>query len=297
MPSTLVIGFGAVGKAVTKRLTDAGDPVTVMARSDRPVTVGADLFVGDATSASDLHRAIDAARADRIICCTHAPYTEAAWRDQLIPLERAVLNAAAKAGIHVTFPESVYAFGPDVHTVTAESRVGASVGKPGVRAELLAGRDASAAPTASVVASDLYGPGCGRSMVAHAMIIDRVRAGKRPLALIDADAPHAFTFINDYARAIVDASTKRTNGIILTPTAEPITQREFGALAANAFNTPHRLPLTLQPWMLRLAGVVDENVGGLLEMTWLWDSPRALESDLSWAPTPYREGLAQIAHN
>ena len=49
--------------------------------------------------------------------------------------------------------------------------------------------------------------------------------------------------------------------------------------------------------MLRLAGVVDENVGGLLEMTWLWDSPRALESDLSWAPTPYREGLAQIAHN
>lgn len=73
MPSTLVIGFGAVGKAVTKRLTDAGDPVTVMARSDRPVTVGADLFVGDATSASDLHRAIDAARADRIICCTHAP--------------------------------------------------------------------------------------------------------------------------------------------------------------------------------------------------------------------------------
>ncbi|WP_301925391.1 NAD-dependent epimerase/dehydratase family protein [Corynebacterium glaucum] len=310
MSSTLVIGFGAVGRAVTNRLIEQRSSaqkagVTVMARSDRQVPAGADLFVGDASSSTDLHRALDVSGADRIICCAHAAYTEAAWRSQLIPLERAVLNAAAEVGAevsaevgaHVTFAESVYAFGPGVHTVTAESRVAATVGKPGVRAELLAARDAAAAPTASVVASDLYGPGCGESMVAHALIIDRVHKGKRPLALVDADTPHAFTYIDDYARALVDASAGRATGIVLTPTAEPITQRDFATLAAEAFNAEHHRPLTLRPWMLRVAGIADENVGGLREMTWLWDSPRALESDLDWAPTPYRDGLASLARS
>ncbi len=294
MPSTLVIGFGAVGQAVAQQLIDAGTPVTVMARSERPVHTGADLLVGDAASATELRRALDTSGAERIICCAHAPYTEAAWREQLIPLERAVLDTAAEVGAHVTFPESVYAFGPGVQTVTAKSRVGATVGKPGVRAELLATRAAVTAPTASVVASDLYGPGCGPSMVAHALIIDRVRAGKRPLALIDADMPHAFTYIDDYALALVDASAQRTTGIVLTPTAEPITQRGFARLAADALNAEQRRPLTLRPWMLRLAGMTDENIGGLREMTWLWDSPRTVESDLAWAPTAYSEGLAAL---
>lgn len=295
MGSTLIIGFGAVGQAVTRRLIDTESPVTVLARSNRPVPAGADLVVGDAASATDLLRALEASGADRVICCVHAPYTEAAWRDQLIPLERTVLGAAEEADAHVTFPESVYAFGPDEHTVTAESRVSAIVGKPGVRTELIAARDASSVPTASVVASDLYGPGCGASMVAQSLIIDRIRSEKRPLALIDTDTPHAFTFVGDYARALVDASAKRTSGITLTPTAGPITQREFATLAAGAYGVKQRRPLTLRPWMLQLAGIVDENIGGLQEMTWLWDSPRALESDLAWAPTPYRDGLAATA--
>ena len=46
--------------------------------------------------------------------------------------------------------------------------------------------------------------------------------------------------------------------------------------------------------MLRLAGMTDENIGGLREMTWLWDSPRTVESDLAWAPTAYSEGLAAL---
>lgn len=294
MSSTLIIGFGAVGQAVAQRLIDAGTPVTVMARSERPLPPGADRFIGDAASATELRRALNTSGAERIICCAHAPYTEAAWREHLIPLERAVLDTATEGGAHVTFPESVYAFGPGVQTVMAESRVAATVGKSGVRAELLAARAAAPTPTASVVASDLYGPGCGSSMVAHALIIDRVRAGKRPLALIDADMPHAFTYIDDYARALVDASAQRTTGIVLTPTAEPITQREFARLATDALNAEQRRPLTLRPWMLHLAGIADENIGGLREMTWLWDSPRAVESDLAWAPTPYREGLAAL---
>lgn len=297
MDSTLVIGFGAVGQSVTRRLIDAGSPVTVMARSDRPVPAGAHLVVGNAASATDLQRALETSNADRAICCAHAPYTEAAWRAQLVPLERAVLSAAEEANAHVTFPESVYAFGPDTRTVTAESRVSATAGKSGVRADLITARNASSTPTASVVASDLYGPGCGASMVAHALIIDRVRAGKRALALINPDMPHAFTFIDDYARALVDASSERASGLVLTPTAEPITQREFAGLAAEATETQKRRLLTLRPWMLQLAGMADENVGGLREMTWLWDSLRALESDLNWAPTPYRAGLGATVLN
>ena len=293
LSSTLVIGLGAVGASVTQHLIAREAPVSVMVRTPRPAPAGADLILGDAASGTDLIRALETTGADRIICCAHAPYTEKAWRTQLIPLEQSVLSAAAATGAHVTFPESVYAFGPQAHTVTAQSPVAATGGKPGVRAKLIEARDASTAPTASVVASDLYGPGCGASMVAHALIIDRVRHGKRPLALINADIPHAFTFIGDYARALADASLNHTTGRVLTPTPPAITQRDFAELAAEAFGTEPRNPLTLRPWMLRAAGMADENIGGLREMTWLWDSPRALESDLGWSPTPYRQGLSE----
>ena len=60
MGSTLIIGFGAVGQAVTRRLIDTESPVTVLARSNRPVPAGADLVVGDAASATDLLRALEA---------------------------------------------------------------------------------------------------------------------------------------------------------------------------------------------------------------------------------------------
>lgn len=295
MTSVLIIGTGPVALSTARYFVETGHSVAFLARTPREVLTGTTLHIGDAASRVDLAAALDASGAGRIVCCAHAPYSEKLWRERLLPIEEAVLSVAADRHVHVSFPESVYAFGSDAKVVSRHSRPLAREGKPGIRAELIARRQASGAQTCSVVASDLYGPGCGSSMIAHALFIDPVSHGRRPMALMSADIPHPFTFIGDYAQALGEASLQKAEAITIAPTAQPISQREFAALTATAFGVRAQRPITIQRWMLQLAGRFNPDMAGLVEMTWLFNSPRSIESSYDWRPVSYEEGLARIA--
>ncbi|EEI17133.1 NAD-dependent epimerase/dehydratase family protein [Corynebacterium lipophiloflavum] len=288
--TTLVIGAGPVGTAVTDELIKRGREVFVLTRSGTAVR-GARSLAGSAADPRDLQAAFDTSGANRVIDCMHAPYDAAVWRSTLIPAEKTVLGLAAEREIHVTFPESVYAFGERANTVTATSEVVATTGKPGIRAQLLIARTHANTPVCSVVASDLYGPGCGRTAVAHALIVEPLQRATRTMALIDSSALHPFTYLPDYARALVGASQNQLTGITITPTADSVCQREFAERAAYAGKLRAHTPLELKKWMLQFAGLFNRDIHGLVEMTWLWDSPRFVQGTYDWAPTDLDEGL------
>ncbi|MCT1414174.1 NAD-dependent epimerase/dehydratase family protein [Corynebacterium sanguinis] len=290
--TTLVIGAGPVGRAVTGELLHRGRNVVILTRSGTAVP-GARSMAGSAAEPGDMRVAIETSGADRVINCMHAPYDAGAWRRLLIPAEQTVLSIAAERGVHVTFPESVYAFGEQAHTMTAASEIAATTGKPGIRAQLIDARSRANAPVCSVVASDLYGPGCGPAAVAHALIVEALKSARRPMALIDSSVPHPFTYLPDYARALADASQNHLTGITVTPTWDSVSQGEFAKRAAHAAGVRAREPLELKRWMLKLSGVFNRDIRGLVEMTWLWDSPRFVQGSYDWAPTDLDEGLRQ----
>ncbi|WP_115686041.1 NAD-dependent epimerase/dehydratase family protein [Corynebacterium senegalense] len=288
--NALVIGAGPVGRATAAHLASLGHEVAVLTRSGTPV---GDLRAlnGDAGREEDLRRALREFPATHIINCMHAPYTERHWREALLPAEGVILREAAQRGLHVTFPESVYAFGSAEREVSGASVPVARRGKPGVRAELLRRRDRSGATTCSVVASDYYGPGSGPGAVAHVLVLDRIAAGRRPLALFSRNTPHAYTYLPDFARALAEAAVHGATGIAVTPTAPPVSQADFAREAADVLGVAFRSPLVLGGATLRAAGLFDRNVGGIAEMKWLWTTPQSLRGTFAWEPTALEEGL------
>ncbi|MGP5659717.1 NAD-dependent epimerase/dehydratase family protein [Corynebacterium falsenii] len=286
----LVIGAGPVGRSTAEYLASHGHEVAVMTRSGTSVGQLRSL-TGDASKREDLRSALKVFPASHIICCLHAPYTARQWRESLIPAEDVILSEAEQYGLHVTFPESVYAFGTEERVVDAMSRPIANTGKPGIRTALLNRRDRSTAATCSVVASDYYGPGCTSSSVVKALILDRLSVGKRPLALFSRHTPHAFTFLPDFARALAESAIQSSTGIAVTPTDSPLSQEAFIRLATNMTQTPFRRPIVLNTVMLRTAGLFNQNVGGVAEMEALWTTPQRLQSTFDWPHTPLNVGL------
>ena len=138
--------------------------------------------------------------------CIHgSAYRASAWRSELPAAERVVLEAAGRVGAVVTFPESLYSYGPVEVPMTEDLPRDATHGKLGIRADLLRARAESSTPNVSVAASDFYGP---RVRMAHAgeRLVPALLAGKRVTMIGNLDLPHSFTYIPDLARAMVTAS-------------------------------------------------------------------------------------------
>ncbi|MCO7240721.1 NAD-dependent epimerase/dehydratase family protein, partial [Aeromicrobium sp. CnD17-E] len=223
--SALVIGAGQVGPHVATLLAGRGEEVTVATRSgsgpEHPLVTRTRL---DATDASALERAF--ADVDVVHLCVHASaYRPDVWERELPPLERAVLTAAERHGVHVVYPESVYAF--DTSTpLGADLRVAPRSALGRVRAALLERRAASTARTTSVVASDFYGPGASMAHGGDRMV-GPATSGRtvRPLGRVD--LPHAWTYLPDLAAAMV-AAADATAGpdVVLAPVVHA-SQREL----------------------------------------------------------------------
>ena len=281
----LITGAGPVGRSLSRELAKRGHTCTIMTRWQPHFAASRNVQFkkGDATHSDAYPEQIDGID-NRI----HAPYDAQKWRDLLIPAEETVLEVAAKRGIPVVFPESMYGFDQTYEVISPDTPLARSRnGKPGVRAALIENRLASPARTTSVIASDLYGPDAGPGCVYHQLIIGK----KRPLALFNAHAKHSVTYLPDFARALADALLdESTPPIVSTPCAPALTQAEF----ARSAGCQHS-PITIRPWMLKLGGIVSTDLRGLQEMRYLWDRPSILTgTKSSWQATPTDEALKAI---
>jgi len=201
----VVIGAGPVGRTVTDQLVGAGQPVRLITRSGSgPVHPLVERRAVDARDEAALRGAVEGAPA--VFHCAHAAYSAKTWSEELPRTEQTVLAAAA--GSVVIFPESLYAYSDPAHVMTEDRPRDATGGKRGIRVRLLAARAASTTPTVSIVASDFFGPYARNAQAGEGML-PRIIAGKRVRVVGSADEPHSFTYVGDYARAMVAAAGRR----------------------------------------------------------------------------------------
>jgi nucleoside-diphosphate-sugar epimerase len=291
----VVTGAGPVGSTVATQLADAGHRVRVLTRSgsgpDHPAIERRAVDVRDEPA---LRAALAGATA--VHHCTHAAYTAQAWEAELPAAEQAVLRAAD--GAVVVFPESLYSYTATGAPLTEDGPRDARGGKRGVRTALLAARAASATPTVSVVASDLFGPGV-RNAHAGERMVPRVLAGRRVRVLGSADQPHSFTYVPDYARAMIAAAARPDlwNTVLHAPTGAPLTQRQLVAAFAAAAGTHPRVG-TLPSSLLRLAAAARVRpVAEITELLYQFEAPFVLDSAksealLAQSPTPLAQAVA-----
>jgi nucleoside-diphosphate-sugar epimerase len=295
----VVTGAGPVGSTIAQQLADAGQQVRLLTRSgsgpDHPLVEKRRV---DVSRPDQLETAFTGAAV--IHHCIHgSAYDARTWRAELPVAERAVLAAAGRIGAVVVFPESLYSYGRLDGPMTEDRPRRASSGKPGVRTDLLAQREACSTPTISVAASDFYGP---RVLNAHAgeRLIPTVLAGRTMRVVGSLDQPHSFTYVPDLAAAMIRAAAtpELWDTFLHAPTAPPLTQRQLVERVAAAAGVPVPRVSAVPSSAIRALGLVSRSMKELSEVSYMFDRPFVLDSTASEArlgltPTPFEVGLKE----
>lgn len=294
----MVIGAGPVGWTIAQQLADAGHSVRLLTRSGSgPEHALIQRIRADASNRDALRQHM--VGVDAVFHCAHgSKYDAKVWAQELPHTEQAVLEAAGQVGAVVVFPESLYSYSHPENVMTENSARDATNGKRGVRVTLLAARAESKTNTVSVVASDFIGPRVRMAFAGERMVAPILK-GKRLWPTGSLDAPHTFTYMPDFAAAMIKAAAlpETWNTVIHAPSNPALTQRqlinayvtEAGAKPAKVTRIPAvliRLMARFVPSMRELAETVYQ-----FEAPFIMDSARS-QKILGLAPTPMTDVVA-----
>ena len=270
----VVLGSGAVGRAVIGELLDRGHRVRAVTRH-RPADLPTDVETVEADITDPVAASRAMAGAGVVYHAASSPYHR--WPELLPPLMRGVIAGATETGARVVYADNLYAYGPVDGPLTEDLPSRATGPNGRIRAVLAA--ELMAADAAGIVratigrASDFYGPGGRLSMAGERLFVPAL-TGKRVQLLADPDLPHTFTYLGDFARGLV---TLGTNDAALgqvwhLPSAETLTSREFVRLVFEAAGHPLKLGVMPAP-LLTVAALFSPTVRAVKEQQYQRENP------------------------
>jgi nucleoside-diphosphate-sugar epimerase len=289
---------GGTGSAVVRELAARGLRVRAVTRggaADAPEAV--EQVAADVGSAEGARRACEGA--DVVYHCAQPPYTK--WPELFPPMTQAVIDGAAATGAKLVFADNLYVYGPPDGPMTEETPQRAQ-GKKGrtriaMAAAVMAAHADGRLRCTIGRSSDYYGARGTASTVGENLMKPVVR-GKRARWLGSLDQPHTLNYLEDMARALVmlgerDAADGQAWHL---PAADPLTGRQFLALAFEAAGQPPKIGVASRP-MVRITGLFNPLVREVGETLYQFERP--FVSDASkfqrafgpFDPTPHREAI------
>ena len=297
----VILGTGALGRAVAKQLLASGSPVRMINRSARmdEQPAGVELYGARLENPT---RAVELlAGAETVFLCVAPAYHR--YAEDWPPLLQSILHAAEQHRLRVIASDNVYLYGDtDGKVMTEESAASAATEKGVVRARLdrmlWETHARGKARIAVVRGADFYGPWVRQSLLGE-RVFGRLLAGQPMQVLGNPGLPHSYTYIDDMARAMVTlAVDERGLGKAWhAPTAAATTTRELLERSARLAGRPLRIA-TVGRLTLRLGGLFSPAMRELLEMQYLVEKPFVVDSEsftrkFGIAPTPFDIGLAE----
>src|SRR6266545_4895256 len=301
-----VVGYGPVGHALAPLLAARGDKVRVIQRRLPPsMPAGCEFRSADVTDPRSLTDACAGATA--VVCCIGVPYVSSIY-ERVWPVAMGnLLHACAAAEARFVFADSLYMYGPHTGPLTEDLPLTTFGVKPRVRAEVTRmwrdAHDAGRMRAVAVRASDFYGPASETSVISRfgdARLLD----GRSAIAPYPADHPHDFTYVPDFARALVtllDAPDDAYGQAWHVPNAPTRTLRDVLHLAARLIGVSPRVTTLSRP-LAALLSLFRSDIRELAEMRFQWDRPYIVDSSRFrtrfWNdPTSLEDGLtATIAY-
>lgn len=297
-----VAGYGAVGRALALLLARRGDAVRIVQRrSLGELPANCEFLRADLEDANDVLRAC--AGVDLVVCAAGIPYVSKIYTRVWPIVMRNLLDGCAKSGARFVFADNLYMYGPQRGVLTEDLPLTKYGRKPRVRAEITRlwqdAHKAGRVRATAVRASDFYGPDVLTSVLST-LGVARLLSGKAALAPYPPDNAHDFTYVPDFARALVtliDAPDGVFGQAWHVPNAPTQSLRQLMTLAANIIGVRPRvsvLPRVLAP----LIGLFRSEVRELAEMRFQWDRPYLVDttkfSRRFWSDaTPFDEGLRE----
>lgn len=272
----VVFGTGPLGRAVINALLADGHRVRAVNRRGRM----SDQPAGVTLVTADVHDARQVAEATRgaavIYQCAQPAYHR--WISEYIPLQNAIMQAAITTGARFIVGDNLYMYGDTGGAPLHEGLpYAANTRKGRVRAQaaeaVMQAHKSGQLQAAIGRAADFFGPYALGSAVGE-MVFGALVKGKKPSVTGDLDAPHTYTYIEDFGRALTILGThERALGEVWhVPNAPTVSTRQF---LQRAFDLHGENPgfKRMGRGMLRLGGLFIPAAREMIEMLYEFEKP------------------------
>lgn len=295
----VVFGTGALGKATARELARLGKTVRMVNRSGNAgeLPAGVEVVAGDAY---DVGGNIERTKgAVAIYQCAQPHYYE--WPEKFPPLQRAILEAAAKNGAKLIVGDNLYMYGdPRGKPLRENSPVQPHTRKGKTRAamaqEVLDAHQDGKICAAIGRASDFFGPGYD---VFADLVIRPALKGKAVNVLGRTDQPHTMTYVPDFGKLLATLGTNDAalGQVWFAPSAPAVTQAEFVKLLEAEIGRPLKM-MAAGTLMTRILGLFNKEMAEMTEMMYEWNAPFVMDSSkaekaFGWQATPLEVALRE----
>ena len=282
-----------------RRLVASGRRVRVVNRSGRAtVPAGVEVVAADVSDPDSARRACTGAAA--VFHCASGPYGR--WSQTLPPIMEGIIAGASSAGARLVYGDNLYAYGPVKGPLTEELPYRPVGPNTAVRAALATRlMDAHARGTVRATigrASDFFGPQVHLSTVGD-QVFGSALKGRAAQVLGDPDAPHTFTFIDDFAAGLITLAThdESLGQVWHVPSAETVTIRRFVQMVFQRAGKPLRLTRVPRIAVFLLA-IFSPTLQGVKEVLYQSSAPWVVDHSkfaraFGVATTPHSEAIAQ----
>ena len=273
----IIFGTGQLGLAVMDELAAHGRQVTLVSRKgqvNEALPAGVQIIAGDATDPAQVAKICREAEA--AFHCAQPPYTR--WPELFPPVTEGIMKGAAKTQAKLVFADNLYMYGPTGGRPIHENLSYAATGPKGrTRAQmaetLLAAHRAGKIRAVIGRASDFYGPRVTSSALGE-RFFGAALTGKAADWIGRLDLPHTFTYIRDFAKALVTLSDqeKALGRAWHVPNAETLTMQEIIQLLEEEVG--HSIKVrTAGRLMVNLIGLFNPMVREFRELMYEYEEP------------------------
>lgn len=254
----------------------------------------------------DAGQTTQAVKGSRIVYFTAGlPPDSRLWEEQFPVMLRNALRACRAAGASLAYFDNTYMYPQNSQIQTEETRF-APVGRKGrVRAAMatmvLQEMARGDIPVLIARAPEFYGPGKTQSFT-NALIIDRLKAGKRPLVPVRDDTRRTLIWTPDASRALATlGNTPEAFGQTwhLPCCDKRPTYKTFVTMASRIFGRSPSYSI-IRKWPLIITGIFSKKVREIRELLSryeqdnLFDSTKFKHHFPEFSVTTYEEGLILI---
>lgn len=297
LETPVIIGVGAVGRAVTEQLISQGRKPLVVTRSGVRLA-GANSAQADLAKPEDAKSVLSGASV--VFQCSQPPYDR--WEEEFPVLQHSILASCEASGAALIAVENLYGYGPTKGPMTEATRMCPTTRKGRVRAamwdDLVAAHRSGVVRTAVVRSSDFFGPYVEGSAFGE-RFFPPLAAGKKAELYGLAERLHSVTYIRDLAQALVSVAADSTSWgrAWHAPTAPAQTMGRIVELAAQAARVNPRYRI-VPAWQLRLFGLFSAGAAETVEMLYEFTEDfvvdsSAIEVRFDLTPTPLDSSIAE----
>jgi nucleoside-diphosphate-sugar epimerase len=291
-------GSGGAGAAVVRALRSQGKDVRAVSRNQpKHLPVGTDWCSADIGDAANLRAVLNNAAV--VYHCAQPEYAQ--WSNEFFSMNTNILTAVEAVGAKLVFADNLYMYDSSRGAINEQSAQNPISKKGAIRKQLgeqmLEWHCTGRVEVAIGRGSDYYGPGVQGSS-AGADFFQRILDGKPAQWAGRADQPHVFTFIDDFARALVRlGETPSASGKAwIVPTAEALTAKDFATLIAQVAGTADKGVSALPGWAMPLVGLFVPIMRELYDIRYQTEGPFTVDGTgfaktFGFEPTSHHEAI------